>query len=111
MRTKLHARGEDRLHITGLSRVCFLETCRPAKLSNLSTFGACGDTAEPPPQGAIITMILAHAGAREAQVRWVRGSSFGCRFLEPLSVRAVMLEYLRGASQELSASPGASVTS
>jgi hypothetical protein len=94
-----------------MSQVCFLEDRRPAKLLNLSTFGAAGESLKPPPKGAIITVTLPGAGPIEAQIRWVRGDLFGCRFVQPLTVKAVMLEYLadRGSLREHSFAPGGNI--
>jgi hypothetical protein len=94
VRKRLGARAEDRLQIACESEIDFLGSGMPATLLNLSTLGACGLAADPPPVGGICTIRLGRMGPVHAQIRWARDGRFGCRFVEPLSLTAVMLEYL-----------------
>ena len=80
-----------------------LEEPQPIYLLNITTEGALGYAIEPAPIGMWGTLRVGDVQTR-ANILWVRGSSFGMRFGDPLE--ASMVDKLLRSRWRLSSSEG-----
>jgi diguanylate cyclase (GGDEF)-like protein len=58
-----------------------------ARLRNISTGGALVECREPVEVGANIRLDFAAGGLIDAEIRWTKGTQFGCQFKEPFDLR------------------------
>src|SRR5437763_15666178 len=84
-----------------------------ARLRNISSGGALVECREELPVGAEIQLDFAAGGIIAAEVRWTKGTQFGCQFKERFDLRllqpvapttkahaVVAPDYLKGAASE-----------
>lgn len=64
------------------------------KLKNLSCGGVYGITDLPAPVGGTVFLQLTDSEVRAAEVRWVRNTSIGLKFLRPLDLGFLLQIYL-----------------
>ena len=96
------------LHYNGL--------VKGARLRNISSGGALVECREELPVGAHIKLDFAAGGLIDAEVRWTKGTQFGCQFNEKFNLKllqpvkpptnkaaAVTPNYLTSTSNESSA--------
>src|SRR4029079_9397248 len=58
-----------------------------ARLRNISTGGALVECREPVDVGANIQLDFAAGGLNDAEIRWTKGTQFGCQFKEPFELK------------------------
>ena len=58
-----------------------------ARLRNISSGGALVECREDMPVGAMIQLDFAAGGLIEAEIRWTRGTQFGCQFTDKFDLK------------------------
>ena len=84
-----------------------------ARLRNISSGGALVECREELPVGAVVQLDFAAGGMVDAEIRWTKGTQFGCQFKERFDLRllqpaapttkshsVVAPDYLKGESSE-----------
>jgi hypothetical protein len=69
-----------------------------ARLRNISSGGALVECREELEAGAEIKLDFAAGGLVEAEVRWVKGTQFGCQFREKFDLR-ILQQLAKPAAQ------------
>ena len=78
---------EPRIRIIRAALLHYQGQVKGARLRNISSGGALVECREPVEVGAQIQLDFAAGGLIDAEVRWIKGTQFGCRFREKFNLR------------------------
>jgi hypothetical protein len=78
---------EPRMRIIRAALLHFQGQVKGARLRNISSGGALVECREELPVGAHIQLDFAAGGHVEAEVRWTKGTQFGCQFKERFDLK------------------------
>ena len=78
---------EPRMRIIRAALLHYQGQVKGARLRNISSGGALVECREELPVGAQIQLDFAAGGLIDAEVRWTKGTQFGCQFKEPLNLK------------------------
>jgi diguanylate cyclase (GGDEF)-like protein/PAS domain S-box-containing protein len=78
---------EPRIRIIRAALLHYQGQVRGARLRNISSGGALVECREPVEVGAQIQLDFAAGGLIDAEIRWIKGTQFGCQFKEKFDLR------------------------
>lgn len=78
---------EPRIRIIRAALLHYQGQVRGARLRNISSGGALVECREPVEVGAQIQLDFAAGGLIDAEIRWIKGTQFGCQFNEKFDLR------------------------
>jgi EAL domain-containing protein (putative c-di-GMP-specific phosphodiesterase class I) len=78
---------EPRIRIIRAALLHYHGQVKGARLRNISSGGALVESREELPVGAQIQLDFAAGGLIAAEVRWTKGTQFGCQFKEPFNMK------------------------
>jgi hypothetical protein len=78
---------EARIRIIRAALLHYQGQVKGARLRNISSGGALVECREELPVGAQIQLDFAAGGHVEAEVRWTKGTQFGCQFKEKFDLK------------------------
>ena len=78
---------EPRIRIIRAALLHYDGQVRGARLRNISSGGALVECREPVEVGAPIKLDFAAGGLIDAEVRWIKGTQFGCQFKEKFNLK------------------------
>ncbi len=104
---------ESRMRIIRAALLHYQGQVKGARLRNISGGGALVECREELPVGAQIKLDFAAGGIIDAEIRWTKGTQFGCQFKERFDLKllqstapttkaptVVAPDYLKGESSE-----------
>jgi hypothetical protein len=78
---------EPRIRIIRAALLHYQGQVKGARLRNISSGGALVECREELPVGAKIQLDFAAGGLIDAEIRWTRGTQFGCQFTEKFDLK------------------------
>ena len=78
---------EPRMRIIRAALLHYQGQVKGARLRNISSGGALVECREEVPVGAHIQLDFAAGGLIDAEVRWTKGTQFGCQFMEKFNLK------------------------
>jgi len=78
---------EPRIRIIRAALLHYEGQVKGARLRNISSGGALVESREEVPEGAQIQLDFAAGGLIDAEVRWTKGTQFGCQFKEKFNLK------------------------
>jgi len=78
---------EPRMRIIRAALLHYQGQVKGARLRNISSGGALVECREEVPVGAHIQLDFAAGGLIDAEVRWTKGTQFGCQFMEQFNLK------------------------
>ena len=78
---------EPRMRIIRAALLHYQGQVKGARLRNISSGGALVECREELPVGAQIQLDFAAGGLIDAEVRWTKGTQFGCQFKEKFNLK------------------------
>ena len=78
---------EPRMRIIRAALLHYQGQVKGARLRNISSGGALVECREEVPVGAHIQLDFAAGGLIDAEVRWTKGTQFGCQFIEKFNLK------------------------
>lgn len=78
---------EARMRIIRAALLHYHGQVKGARLRNISSGGALVECREELPVGAVVQLDFAAGGLIDAEVRWTKGSQFGCQFKEKFNLK------------------------
>jgi len=78
---------EPRIRIIRAALLHYEGQVKGARLRNISSGGALVESREDLPVGAEIQLDFAAGGLIDAEVRWTKGTQFGCQFKEKFNLK------------------------
>jgi len=90
---------EPRIRIIRAALLHYDGQVKGARLRNISSGGALVESREEVPVGAQIQLDFAAGGLVEAEVRWTKGTQFGCQFREKFNLK--LLQTAQPAAEPL----------
>jgi hypothetical protein len=78
---------EPRIRIIRAALLHYQGQVKGARLRNISSGGALVECREELPVGAKIQLDFAAGGLIDAEIRWTRGTQFGCQFIEKFDLK------------------------
>jgi diguanylate cyclase (GGDEF)-like protein/PAS domain S-box-containing protein len=82
---------EPRIRIIRAALLHYEGQVKGARLRNISSGGALVESREEMPVGAQIQLDFAAGGLVEAEVRWTKGTQFGCQFKERFNLKLLQV--------------------
>jgi hypothetical protein len=78
---------EPRMRIIRAALLHYNGQVKGARLRNISSGGALVECRDELPVGAIVQLDFAAGGLIDAEVRWTKGTQFGCQFCEKFNLK------------------------
>src|SRR5262249_33935677 len=82
---------EPRIRIIRAALLHYRGQVKGARLRNISSGGALVESREEIPVGAQIQLDFAAGGLVDAEVRWIKGTQFGCQFAEKFDLKLLQV--------------------
>jgi hypothetical protein len=82
---------EPRMRIIRAALLHYQGQVKGARLRNISSGGALVECREEMPVGAHVQLDFAAGGLIDAEIRWTKGTQFGCQFTEKFNLKLLQL--------------------